>query len=481
MKPPSLKRLLLLSIVPVLLVCFVVDMWSTAALLRQQAQAAYDRSLAGVLRAIDASISTESGGLALVQPYQLLDFFEFTASGKVYYRVATEDGLVELGHAALPLPIEPLVTGQLRFYDASHPAHPDMEAVRVAVLARDLAPPLSRDTAQSQRVIIQVAESLEPRRAYTRVILWQLLWRGTAVIVLTAALLVVVVMVALRPLQRLRHELQQRSPEDVHPIPRNGLPAEVQPLVDAINYHIQRRAEQTDRQRQFLDDAAHQLRTPLAVLRTQLAYAQREKAGHELQHTLAAMCSGLERATRVTNQMLALARAHGAALPENALTRESFCLNTLLEDAARLLAPAARARQHDYGLEVPQQSVHVQGFRLLLQEAIINLLDNAIAYSPVGSTITLGLYIDAENLCISVQDNGPGMAGEDIEKAGVRFRRGAAGKNKTGAGLGLAIVQTIVQLHGGKMQLHTHEPSHGFTAKLVFSLDCAFLRPPQPV
>jgi len=476
--PASLKRLLLLSIVPVLLVCFVVDMWSTAALLRQQAQTAYDRSLAGVLRAIDASISTESGGLALVQPYQLLDFFEFTASGKVYYRVATEDGLVELGHAALPLPVEPLLTGQLRFYDASHP---DMEAVRVAILARDLAPPLSRDTEQSQRVIIQVAESLESRRAYTRAILWQLLWRGTVVIVLTAALLVVVVMIALRPLQRLRTELQQRSPEDVHPIPRDGLPAEVQPLVDAINYHIQRRAEQTQRQRQFLDDAAHQLRTPLAVLRTQLAYAQRENAGHELQHTLAAMQTGLERATRVTNQMLALARAHGAALPETSLTREPFCLNTLLEDAARLLAPAARARQHDYGLEIPQQSIHVQGFRLLLQEAIINLLDNAIAYSPLGSTITLGLQIGNDSLCITVQDNGPGMAQGDIEKAGIRFRRGAAGKNLSGAGLGLAIVQTIVQLHNGKMQLHTHEQSHGFTAKLVFSLDCAFLRQPQPV
>jgi len=470
-RPTSLKRLLLLSIVPVLLAGSALDMWGTAALLRQQAQSAYDRSLAGVLRAIDASISTESGGLALIQPYQLLDFFEFTASGSVYYRVATEDGLVEMGHAALPLPPLPLATGVVHFHDAHYLGG---EAVRVATLARLLNPPLHHKAEQSQRVIIQVAEGLEPRRAYTRAILWQSLWRGTLVIVLTAVLLMWVVVIALKPLQRLRSELQQRSADDVHPISPDGLPAEVRPLVEAINHHIQRGAEQARRQRQFLDDASHQLRTPLSVLRTQLSYAQRETDAQELHHTLAAMESGLERATRVTNQMLALARAHGAALPDAQLTREPFCLNSLLEETARLLAPAARARRHDYGLELPVQTIHVQGFRLLLQEAIGNLLDNAIAYSPAGSTITLGLSMDETLLRIAVQDNGPGMSAEDITKAGSRFRRGSAGKNQAGAGLGLAIVQTIAQLHGGQMQLTAHSEPSGLTVTLVFSLDCGF-------
>jgi len=186
------------------------------------------------------------------------------------------------------------------------------------------------------------------------------------------------------------------------------------------------------------------------------------------------MQTGLERATRVTNQMLALARAHGAILPDAPLARETFCLNSLLEETARLLAPVARARQHDYGVDVPAQRVQAQGFRLLLQEAVTNLLDNAIAYSPPGSTITLGLFMDATHLRIAVRDSGPGMSNDDIDKAGVRFRRGHAGKNQTGAGLGLAIVQTIAQLHGGHMQLHSHTQPSGLTVELVFSLDCAF-------
>jgi len=470
-KPISLKRLLLFFIMPVLIAGSTFDMLGSAALLRRQAETAYDRSLAGVLRAINLSISTESGGLTLVQPYQLLNFFEFTAGGNVYYRVATEDGLAEIGNAALPMPAQPLPSDELQFLNGTYL---DGEPVRVAILARELNPPLHRDHTMSQRVIIQVAESLETRSAYIRAILWQSFWHGVIVIVLTASLLVLVVVFALRPLQRLRRELHDRNPDDLRPIPLEGIPAEVRPLVEAANHHIKRGAEQARRQRQFLDDASHQLRTPLAVLRTQIAYAQRERDATEMRQALAAMQTGLERATRVTNQMLALARAHGAMLPEAALVRETFCLNTLLEESARLLASAARARHQDYGLDLPVQQVRVCGVRLLLQDAVINLLDNAIHYCHPGATITLGLHLDEQSLRIVVQDNGPGMSQADINKAGSRFRRGAAGKARSGAGLGLAIVQTIVELHQGVMRLSSRKMPCGLTVELVFSLRSPF-------
>lgn len=463
----SLKRLLLLWIIPVLLTGAVVGQINSGTVLTAQVEAAYDRSLAGVLRAIDLNISTQSGGLALAQPYQLLDFFELTASGNVYYRIATEDGLAEIGYPALPMPDAPLPSDKLIFFDG---AYLDGEPVRVAVMARELDPPLHHDLGASRRVIIQVAESLETRRAYIRDMLLQSFWRDLAVIVLTAGLLVLAVVSALRPLRRLRQALRARDPDDLRPMSTRGIPAEVRPLVEAINHHMDRYAHQAQRQRQFLDDASHQLRTPLTLLRTQIGYAQREQDIQEMRQALNAMQSGLDRAIRVTNQMLALARAHGAALPETLAARDTFDLCALVEESVRLMLPAARKRGLEYGLDLPPRRIMVRGMRLLLQEAIVNILDNAIRYSPPGGAVAVDVLVEDGLLRIVVQDNGPGMTDADIAKAGVRFRRGEAGRQRQGAGLGLAIVAAIVRLHQGEMRLARCQDGPGLRVELVFSL-----------
>src|SRR5690606_30787322 len=254
------------------------------------------------------------------------------------------------------------------------------------------------------------------------------------------------------------------------PLSNTDVPSEVLPLVDAINHHMERYSAQAKSQRQFLDDASHQLRTPLTVLRTQLDYVLRENDLKETRQAIRAMRDGLERATRVTNQMLALARAHGAALPETTVIRESFSLNQLVEETTRLMLPAAKAKRLEYGMDLPSFEVRFTGIRLLLQEAIVNLIDNAIRYSPEGGSVTVRLSSDTDQLRISVSDSGPGMSPSDIEKAGVRFRRGGAGKNQAGAGLGLAIVKAIAELHKADLQLSSSDTAPGLNAALVFSL-----------
>lgn len=119
-KPRTLKALLLCWLIPALVSIMLAALWLFNHQLRDQADAAYDRSLLGALRSIDHNISTASGGLALEQPYLMLEFFELTANGDVYYRVATEDGLAEIGSQDLPLSPEPLVSGQAQFYDAPY-------------------------------------------------------------------------------------------------------------------------------------------------------------------------------------------------------------------------------------------------------------------------------------------------------------------------------------------------------------------------
>ena len=195
----SLRRTLLLVLFPGLLLVVGAELWLTWRTAIDAANAAYDRSLLGAIKAVDANVSTASGGLAVELPYRMLEFFELTASGSVFFRVATEDGLVEIGSADLPAPPRTLVTGQPQFSDA----HYFDEPVRVGSYARRLERPLAGHPGP-QRIVIQVAETLQSRQAFTRALVWQSLLRDLALVVAASGLLVGAVGWALRPLARLR-------------------------------------------------------------------------------------------------------------------------------------------------------------------------------------------------------------------------------------------------------------------------------------
>lgn len=442
-------------------------LWLSNHQLRNQVDIAYDRSLAGALRAIDHNISTASGGLAMEQPYLMLEFFELTANGSVFYRVATEDGLAEIGHPELPMPTQPLVSGEPQFFYTTYLGMP----VRVAALARAMDPPLYAN--KGGRVIVQVAEGLESRQAFLHQVLVRSVERDLAVILISVLVIILGVFMALRPLARLRQELERRPADDLSPVSASDLPGEVLPLVGAVNLHMARYAAQARVQSQFLDDASHQLRTPLSVLRTQTAYALRETCPQEVRTALLAMQEGLDRAVRTTNQMLALARAKDASLAEGGFSLEPVDLAALADGVIRSLLPTARARQMDIGLEADPGPAIVPGAEWLLREAVGNLVDNAIRYTSPGGTITVLVRREPGRLRLSVEDSGPGMSAEDIARAGIRFRRGAAGKNKPGAGLGLAIVGTIAQALGARLVLENRAPLPGLRASLVFSLESA--------
>lgn len=463
----TLKTQLLWWLIPTLVLVMMGALWLSNHQLRNQVDIAYDRSLAGALRAIDHNISTASGGLAMEQPYLMLEFFELTANGSVFYRVATEDGLAEIGHPELPMPTQPLVSGEPQFFYATYLGMP----VRVAALARAMDPPLYAN--KGGRVIVQVAEGLESRQAFLHQVLVRSVERDLAVILISVLVIILGVFMALRPLARLRQELERRPADDLSPVSASDLPGEVLPLVGAVNLHMARYAAQARVQSQFLDDASHQLRTPLSVLRTQTAYALRETCPQEVRTALLAMQEGLDRAVRTTNQMLALARAKDASLAEGGFSLEPVDLAALADGVIRSLLPTARARQMDIGLEADPGPAIVPGAEWLLREAVGNLVDNAIRYTSPGGTITVLVRREPGQLRLSVEDSGPGMSAEDIARAGIRFRRGAAGKNKPGAGLGLAIVGTIAEALGARLVLENRAPLPGLRASLVFSLESA--------
>jgi two-component system sensor histidine kinase TctE len=461
----TLKTQLLWWLIPTLVFVMMAALWLSNHQLRNQVDIAYDRSLSGALRAIDHNISTASGGLAMEQPYLMLEFFELTANGSVFYRVATEDGLAEIGHPELPMPDQPLVSGEPRFFYATYQGAP----VRVAALARPMDPPLYAN--KGGRVIVQVAEGLESRQAFLHKVLVRSVERDLAVILISVLVIILGVFMALRPLVRLRQEVEGRSGDDLSPVSASEMPGEVLPLVAAVNLHMARFAAQARVQSQFLDDASHQLRTPLSVLRTQTAYALRETDPQEVRTALLAMQEGLDRAVRTTNQMLALARAKDASLAEGGFTAEMVDLVDLADGVIRGLLPTARARQLDIGLEAAVRPVLVSGTEWLLREAATNLVDNAIRYASPAGEVTVTVQAGDGLARLIVEDDGPGMSAEDIARACVRFRRGAAGKNKPGAGLGLAIVGTIADILGARLVLENRAPLPGLRAALVFSLE----------
>lgn len=433
----KLAHALLLLLLPALLLMSLADLRATSQDVRQAADAAYDRSLLGALKAIDASVSTESGGLSVELPYRMFEFFELTASGAVHYRVATADGLVELGSADLPQPAAPLVAGVPVFYDGEYFG----ESVRLVAYMRELDHPTADSPAK--QLVIQVAESTQARRDFIRTFVSRAARQSALFLALALGVTIALVMFALRPLGGLSRAIAARSPSDLSAVPAEGLPADLRPLVEAMNQHMRRIDELAAQQRQFLDDASHQLRTHLATLRVQADYALRETDPAQRQAATAALAEELQRATRSTNQLLALARSEAAPLEP-----APFDALALLQDVARQFLPQARAKGLDLGVE--EQACAAVGDAGMLREAMANLTANAIAYTPAGS-VTLAAAQDALGFSLAVTDTGPGLPAELRGSAGTRFARGH--DQTGGSGLGLAIARAIAGRHGGALRL----------------------------
>jgi two-component system sensor histidine kinase TctE len=447
----SLWQLLAWLLLPLLVVVTAVELWMTRQDALGAANAAYDRSLLGALKSIDANISGSSGGLSVELPYTMLEFFELTASGNVYFRVASSDGLVELGNADLPLPPAPLAAGVPLFYDATYFG----DTVRLAAYRRALDPATPERT-----VLVQVAESTRSRQDFTAHFVQRAARRDALVLALMVLGTAAMLAFALRPLARLAQGVRTRSPDDMTPLADADLPAEVRPLVDAVNQQMARTQDLVAQQRQFLDDASHQLRTHLTTLQMQADYARREDDPAQIRQALDAMGSELARATRSTQQLLALGRSDTAAVD-----LAPCDLAELLRAVALQLLPQARQRQIDFGIHTATADLQAIADSGLLREALTNLAANAIAYTPEHGTVTVCAASDSMGWSISVEDNGPGLSAEERDALGQRYRRGSQA-TAGGSGLGLAIARSIAERHRGNLRLQARDDGPGLRAIL---------------
>ena len=442
-QPWSLRRTLLLGILLPIMVFIVLD---TASLYRQALNAvntAYDRTLLASAKSIGEHIAADGEGeqatLRANVPYAALETFEADNRSRMVYRITSTsgqliDGFEDLGVWQGRLPDLGPYAALVDFYDDTYRGDP----VRVAVLLQPVAMKKARVMA-----VVQVAETLELRRTLARQILIDTLWRQLALVSVIALVVVVVVQRATRPVRQLSAQLEARAEDDLTPLIVRQTPAELVPLVEATNHLMGRLQHLLSNQKRFVRDAAHQLRTPLAVLKVQVQSALRGDV--EATQALQEISGTVNRATLLANQMLSLAKV--AQLAQQTAPGPVDWAE-ILREVALDVSPLIAAKTLDF--EIATQPAPIATHDWMLRELSRNLLHNAIRYTPDLGALKVTLRVDAQQAVLVISDSGPGISEELRQRL---FQPFSAGEARTGSGLGLAICLEIVQTLRGHISL----------------------------
>jgi two-component system sensor histidine kinase TctE len=378
-------------------------------------------------------------------------------SDAVYFQVLGARGEWIAGDRDLPVPDEARApNGELRFRDDEVQGQPVRVAylwLQTTALPAGGAPPL-----------VQVAETLEKRSQLTTEIARGVMLSQFAILPLAVLLVWFALLRGFRPLNDLQRRIRQRPADDLSPIDERLAPEEVSPLVAAINDLLARLDRSIAAQKHFLADAAHQLKTPLAGLRMQAELAQREvDAGGDAKaakRSLQQIARSSQRAAHMVNQLLSMARAEDS---EQARRVQPYNLAALATETVRDFVPRALDKGIDLGYEGPgtgdAAAPRLTGQPVLVREAIRNLVDNALQYTPAGGTVTVRVLADpfGQVAVVQVEDNGPGIPESERALVFQPFYR-TLGTEVDGSGLGLAIVREITERHGGSVSIETAHP-----------------------
>lgn len=302
----------------------------------------------------------------------------------------------------------------------------------------------------------------EQQRSRTS-ILWALLRGSLQPLMLALPLLALAVWWAvhrgLAPLRRLSQALARREPQALQPVSVPDAPAEMQPMLDALNGLFVRIGQLIESERRFTADAAHELRTPIAAIRAQAQVALGESDETLRRHALHATLQGCDRAARLVEQLLTLSRLESADAPSMTV----LDLSALVQGVAGELAPKALDKQQQISLEAAS-GCRVRGESTLVTVLVRNLLDNAIRYSPVGAAVRVVVESRGPTVLLEVEDSGPGLGAADRQRLGERFFR-VLGSEQEGSGLGWSIVRRIAQVHGVQLTTWRSETLGGLAVE----------------
>jgi two-component system sensor histidine kinase TctE len=428
---------------------------------RQNAEATagvvQDRLLLGSARIVAEQLRFEDGAIQDPVPPAALELFQSGDIDNVYYRVVTSDGRTVTGYPEFQLSNAKLQPETSQFFDSVVRGKP----VRAVVY---LQPVLTETGIQPVRV--QVAQTLAGRTALAKSLWMQAMVQQLAILALVALLVLVGLRSGLRPLLQLRDAMLARRPGSLHALEIEAVPVELSPLVDAVNEYAIRLERHTSVQQSFIQNAAHQLRTPLTLLTTQVSYALRAADAAGRTESLSAIRQTVQQSVRLVNQLLTLSSAEvqGPGDQHDVFGPLDEVVRGVLVD----MAGRAQSKGIDLGFEAETADIRVRGHAVTLREIVMNLVDNAIRYTQPGGVVTTRISVAAGTATLTVEDNGPGIPEALRERVLERFYR-IDDRDSDGCGLGLAIVKEFASQLGARLTLRSAREGVGLAVDVVFA------------
>ncbi|HEY8025847.1 MAG TPA: sensor histidine kinase N-terminal domain-containing protein [Burkholderiaceae bacterium] len=430
--------------------------WVTYRNATEMATLVQDRMLLGSARIIAEQIHYEEGSFQVVIPPAALELFHAAERDRVYYRIVGPHDTLLSGYTDLAPPPHSVAAEEALYFESA------MRGERVRIVG--FSQPIFGLGADNQ-VLIEVGQTLQGRNELAYRMWAHAVRQQTFMLVLAMLLVWIGLWRGLRPLMRLSEKVRWRKPGSGEPLHSEPVPSELAPLVHAIEDFESRLDEHMSMHDRFIANAAHQLRTPLTILNTQVSYAMRCDDGLEKDNTLRAINKGVQHGIRLVNQLLTLSNAEaGTGHPHRQV---DVNLVDVVQQALEDLATLALAKQIDLGMEHDGKPALVRATAPMLGELVANLLDNAIRYTPEHGVVTAAVESNDGNVVLRIEDNGPGIPAEQRELVFERFYRMHEDASD-GWGLGLPIVREIAIASGANVELSSTTGSSGLVVKVTF-------------
>jgi two-component system sensor histidine kinase TctE len=457
----SLLGEILLWLITLLLFLWVLSVVTTYQVANSVANRPYDEHLAGDLAVVASHIREVDGKIKVNLPKVVEDLIRAQAKDRVYLQVLGPKGELIFGDSELPWvdASDSSESNAVRFRDE------DIDGGEVRIAYQFL--PLQKD---APALLVQIGETRQKRQALAASMV-SAVTVPQFIIVPVAVLLVYLALTrGITPLQRLQEELRRRRPSNLTPIDVKGIPDEIRPLIEALNDVMTRLDSNLGAQRRFIADAAHQMKTPLTGLRSQIELVLGESDPQVVARSLRHIAQSTENLSRLVQQLLSLARAE--AIADRGAVFSTVEVNVLAREVAAEWARKALDKNIDLGFEPCDHELQVSGAPLLIREMLGNLVDNAIKYTPAGGCVTVRTLSLATargtTAVVEVEDSGVGIPAEERAMVIDRFYR-VLGNESDGSGLGLSIVKEIADLHEASLSIEDTSSGKGIRVRVAFT------------